>query len=54
MQISVANNRKNLGRKAIVLFDIMRNLLKAVFVKRVFIVKNEGAERFCSVSREIR
>ena len=37
--------------KPILKFDIMRNSVKAVFVKprfimRVFIVKNEGTERF--------
>ena len=37
-----------------VLFYVMRNSLKAVFFKsrfcmRVFIVKNEGTERICSL-----
>ena len=41
------------------LFDIMRNSLKAVFVKlrfcmRVFIVKNERTEIFCLIERGIR
>ena len=48
-------HNKNLRRKPIIfLFDIMRNSLKAVFAKPrlcmiVFIIKNEGAERYCSI-----
>ena len=40
--------------ETIFLFDVMRNSLKAVFVKPGFciggfMVKNEGTERFCSI-----
>ena len=49
---------QNLKRKPIFLFDIMRNLLKVVFVKprfcmRVFIVKNEITKTACSIWRWI-